>query len=247
MKRIVIIFILIFQASLAQNAFEQGNQFYQKEQYQQAITSYESILSSGKQSSELYFNLGNSYYKLHKLAPAIYNYEKALQLNPNDNEIKTNLDFARKATVDDIKILPKVGFHKIISDFTSKYYYDTWAKIAVGFAFLFFVLFLGFYFSFSALRKRVFFTAMFVALLAIFLSVFAAIFEKNRINNTKPAIVFSETAQVKNEPKLNAPDAFILHEGTKVFIVESIANWKKIELTDETTGWIQENAIKELN
>lgn len=88
---------------------------------------------------------------------------------------------------------------------------------------------------------------MFVVLLVIFLSVFSAIFEKNRINNTKPAIVFSETAQVKNEPKLNAPDAFILHEGTKVFIIESIANWKKIELTDETTGWIQESEIKGLN
>jgi len=39
----------------------------------------------------------------------------------------------------------------------------------------------------------------------------------------------------------------MLHEGTKVFVLESIANWKKIQLTDETTGWIPDTAIKELN
>lgn len=40
-------------------------------------------------------------------------------------------------TIDDIKVIPKVGFHKLISDFTSSYYYDTWAWMAVVFAFLF--------------------------------------------------------------------------------------------------------------
>jgi len=46
-------------------------------------------------------------------------------------------------------------------------------------------------------------------------------------------IVFAETASVKSEPKITATDAFVLHEGTKVYILESIANWKKVELTDE--------------
>jgi tetratricopeptide (TPR) repeat protein len=247
MKKLLYIFILLFQVSFAQNAFETGNQFYQKEKYEQAITSYESILASGKQSAEVYFNLGNSYYKLHQIAPAIYNYEKALQLNPADEEIKTNLDFARKATVDDIKIIPKVGFKKIIQDVTSKYHYDTWAWIAVSFSFVFLLLFLGFYLSKVALRKRAFFTGMFVVLIGIVFSVAAGISEKDRMESEKTAIVFADVAEVKSEPKLSNPNTFILHEGTKVTILESIANWKKIELSDETKGWIQESAIKELN
>jgi len=194
----------------------------------------------------VYFNLGNYYYKLHKVAPAVYNYEKALLLNPNDQEIKTNLDFARKMAIDDIKIIPKVGFHKLIQDFTSTYYYDTWAWIAVALALVFFLFFLCYYFSGTTLKKRIFFTGMFVILLGITLSVSAGIFERNRLENEKPAIVFAETAPVKSEPKTASPDAFILHEGTKVYILESIANWKKIELTDETTGWIESSAIKEL-
>jgi len=141
MKKQLLLLLFIFQISLAQTAFEKGNQCYQKENYTEAINQYEIVLATGKHSAELYFNLGNCYYKLHKVAPAVYNYEKALQLNPNDEEIKTNLDFARKMAIDDIKIVPKVGFSKLIQDFTSSYYYDTWAWIAVVLAFLFLVFF----------------------------------------------------------------------------------------------------------
>jgi tetratricopeptide (TPR) repeat protein len=246
MKKFIIILILIFQLSSAQTAFEKGNQLYQKENYTEAINSYESILASGEHSADLYFNIGNCYYKLHKVAPAVYNYEKALQLNPNDDEIKTNLDFARKMTIDDIKVVPKVGFSKLIEDFTSSYHYDTWAWIAVVFAFLLLVFFAGYYLSGTAFKKRIFFSGMFFIFLGIVLSVSSGIYEKNRIASEKPAIIFAETASVKGEPKANGPETILLHEGTKVYVLESIANWKKIQLTDESTGWINEDAIKEL-
>jgi tetratricopeptide (TPR) repeat protein len=246
MKNIFYILLLIFQISLAQNAFDQGNKFYEKENYQAAIKSYQSVLNTGKQSAELYFNLGNCYYKIQKVAPAIYNYEKALLLSPNDTEIKTNLEFARKMAIDDIKVIPKVGFSKLIQDFTAKYYYDTWAWIAVAYAFLFLLFFVGYYFSQSTFLKRVFFFGMFFWLLGIGLSTASGFYEKGRMDNERPAIVFAETASVKSEPKISATDAFVIHEGTKVYILESIANWKKVELTDETTGWIEESAIKEI-
>jgi tetratricopeptide (TPR) repeat protein len=247
MKNIYYIFVLFFQISLAQNAFEQANQFYQKGNYQEAISNYESILASGKQSAELYFNLGNCYYKLHKVAPSIYNFEKALQLNSNDADIQTNLDFARKTAVDDVKDVPKVGFSQLIQDVTSSYHYDTWAWISVFLAFVFLALFAGYYFSRTAFKKRIFFTAMFVVALAILISFSSGMYEKNRITNEKPAIVFAEKVNIKSEPKPASSTAFVLHEGTKVYILESIANWKKIQLADETTGWIESESIKELN
>lgn len=246
MKKILILMLFLPQVFWSQNAFELGNQYYQKENYQAAISSFESILTTGKQSAELYFNLGNCYYKLHKVAPAVYHYEKALLLSPNDPEIKTNLDFARKMAVDDIKVIPKVGFNKVIADFTSHYYYDTWAWIAVTFAFFFLLFFVGYYFSHRTSIKRVFFLGMFGWLVALIISIVAGFYEKSRYENERPAIVFAETTAVKSEPKATAADAFVLHEGTKVFILESIANWKKVELTDETTGWIEESAIKEI-
>ncbi|WP_298116328.1 tetratricopeptide repeat protein [Flavobacterium sp.] len=249
MKKFFYLFLFISASVFAtdvSNPFVDGNLQYNDGKYEAAITSYESVLANGQQSAELYFNLGNCYYKLHKVAPAIYNYEKALQLNPNDQEIQTNLDFARKMAIDDIKIIPKVGFDKLISEFTSCYRYDTWAWIAVVFGFVFLAFFIGYYFSPTAFKKRIYFTGMFVVLMVIIISVSAGISEKNRLETEKTAIVFAETASVKGEPKVSSTETILLHEGTKVYILESIANWKKIQLTDETTGWISDEAIKEL-
>jgi SH3-like domain-containing protein len=53
-------------------------------------------------------------------------------------------------------------------------------------------------------------------------------------------------ASVKSEPKVGAADAFMLHEGTKVYIVETLDNWNKIQLTDGNEGWIENSAIKRL-
>ena len=246
MKNIFYISLLIFQISLAQNAFDEGNKYYEKENYRAAISKFESLIQSNKQSSELYFNLANCYYKLHKVAPAIYNYEKALLLSPNDLEIKTNLEFAKKMAVDDIKVIPKVGFNKLVSDFTSKYHFDSWACMSIGFSFVMLLFFIGYYFSNKTILKRIFFIGMFFWLVGILFCVAAGFYEKTRIEKEKPAIVFSEMTPLKSEPKPNAQEITQLHEGSKVYIIESVANWRKVTLTDETSGWIAENAIREI-
>jgi SH3-like domain-containing protein len=51
---------------------------------------------------------------------------------------------------------------------------------------------------------------------------------------------------VKSEPQNASNTVFTLHEGTKVFILETLNNWRKIQLTDGTEGWIDKNAIKEV-
>jgi tetratricopeptide (TPR) repeat protein len=195
MKNILYLLLLTSKIFFAQTGFEKGNALYQKGNYIEAVKAYESVLKGNKQSAELYFNIGNCYYKMNKVAPAIYNYEKALVLEPNDKEVQNNLKFAHKLQIDEIKEVPKVGFEKLIRDFTGAFHYNTWAWIAVAFVFL---------------------------------------------------IVFAEVVSVKNEPRVSGSDVFVLHEGTKVFVEEALENWKKIQLTDGTEGWIEESAIREV-
>lgn len=246
MKKLLILFLLTTQFFFAQDGFERGNDFYRKGKYEQAITEYESVLAGKQHSAELYFNLGNSYYKLNKVAPAIYNYEKALVLNPNDAEITNNLKFAHKLQIDEIKDVPKVGFSKMVHDVTSVFHYDTWAWISIGISVLFLVFFIGYYFSQITLSKRIFFFGMFVLLFLLLMSVSVAISEKNDFENEKPAIVFAEMVLVKSEPQKASNTVFTLHEGTKVFVLEALDNWKKIQLTDGTEGWIEKTAIREV-
>lgn len=246
MKKLLILFLLTTQFFFAQTGFEKGNDLYQKGKYEQAISEYESILATKQHSAELYFNLGNCYYKLNKVAPAIYNYEKALVLNPDDAEIANNLKFAQKLQIDEIKVVPQVGFSKMVHDFTSIFHYNTWAWISVGLATLFLLCFSGYYFSRLTFSKRVFFFGMFALLFLLLISVSSAISEKDHYEREKPAIVFAEIVLVKSEPQNASNTVFTLHEGTKVFVLETLDSWKKIQLTDGTEGWIEKTAIKEV-
>ena len=188
MKKILYILLLSTQVFFAQNGFEKGNALYEKGKYAEAVGAYESVLGANLQSPELYFNLGNAYYKWNKVAPAIYYYEKALVLNPKDNESLNNLKFAHKRTIDEIKVIPKVGFEKLMRDFTGIYNYNTWGWITIGFATLFLLFFIGYYFSQSTLYKRIFFVGMFVVPFLLFFSLFAAWFEKDQDDSVRPAI-----------------------------------------------------------
>ncbi len=246
MKNIFYILLLTTQVFFAQNGFEAANELYQKAKYNEAVAAYENVERDNKQSAELYFNLGNSYYKLNMVAPAIYNYEKALLLSPKDSEVLANLRFAQKRTIDEVKVIPKVGFAKLLRDFTAIYDYNTWAWISVSFSVLFLLSFIGYYFSQLTLSKRIFFLGMFMMFVLLLISVAAAIFEKSHYKNEIPAIVFAEMVEVKAEPQKLASNVVTLHEGAKVFVKETLENWKKIQLTDGTEGWIQTSAIKEL-
>ncbi|OAZ03477.1 tetratricopeptide repeat protein [Flavobacterium succinicans] len=247
MKNIVYLLLFITSVLTAQNGFEAGNALYKKGQYEQAIQAYESVVQTEKKvSADLYFNLGNCYYKLNQVAPAIYNYEKALVLKPHDNEIQNNLKFAQKRTIDEIKVVPKVGFEKLVHDFTSFFHYDTWGWIAIGFALLFLLFFLGYYFGQTSVAKRVFFFGMFFWLLLVLISVFAGYFEQSHFKNDRPAILFAESTEVKSEPQAASLTVIILHEGTKVYVLERLEQWRKVQLTDGTEGWLNANSIKEV-
>lgn len=87
---------------------------------------------------------------------------------------------------------------------------------------------------------------MFVFFIFIFISILAAFFEKSYFDNERPAIIFAEKSDVTSEPRNGDKPIFVLHEGTKVFVFETIGRWKKIQLTDGTEGWIESSAIREV-
>lgn len=250
MKKYILLFILITQFVSANDSndatFKKANDLYKKGNYEQALHAFESILKSDNESADLYFNIANCYYKLGKVAPSIYNYEKALLLNPDDEVIKTNRSFAQKMAIDDIKIVPEVGFKKMVKDFTSSFHYDSWAWMAVCIAFLSLLSFLGYYFGNTVLLKRTFFSLFLIFLVGIGVTVFAAFLQKKYDANYNPAIVFAEATTLKSEPKNSSEDVVTLHEGTKVLVLETLGNWKKVALSDKTKAWIDKDAIREV-
>ncbi len=250
-KRILYILFLIFNCvSFSQTPdelFEQANSLYQNEDYRSAITLYEQIIETKQVSSQLYFNLANSYYKLNEVAPSIYNYEKALQLDPLNTDAKNNLIFAKRLTLDRIEELPKSIFQKINDTYIQKLSYNSWAIVTILFSFISAVLFLVFYFSQTPSKKKLFFVSSTISFILLIASLAITFNQHALAKNTLEAIVFSDEVSVKNEPTKNADELFVLHEGTKVYVIDSVDNWKKIRLADGKLGWIINTNIKLLN
>ena len=247
MRTITLILICCFSLlGFAQNdqIFEQANALYNEAKYAEAIDKYESILDSDTHSAELYFNLGNANYKLNNIAPSIYYYEKALRLSPNDEEIKSNLAFAKNMTIDAIDKVPQVGFSRIINNLVNTFKTDTWAKVAIGGVLAFVLLFLMYHFSYSTSKKRIAFVVSILSLCVVCISVAMAFQKENLDKKDNPAIVFAQESRVKSEANKTSEEVFRLHEGTKVQVLETYKDWKKIQLLDNSTGWIPAKDIK---
>jgi len=107
-------------------------------------------------------------------------------------------------------------------------------------------LFLSYYFSYTSLKKRIAFVVSTASIVLASVSLAFAYHNYNLKKNDRPAIVFAKESQIKSEPNLRSTEAFKLHEGTKVQILDTVNNWKKIKLADGKTGWIVKDDIKAL-
>jgi tetratricopeptide (TPR) repeat protein len=228
-------------------SFKQANDLYNSGYYKEAISQYDSILASNQHSAELYFNLANCYYKLNEVGPSIFYYEKALQLAPDDLDILNNLGYAQKMTIDAIQEVPESGVSKLLNKTLNSLSVDGWAIRCVGLVFLFVVLFLGYYLSYSEAKKRLFFVSSNVVLIILFVSL-GLLFKKDSLDsNTQQAIIFVKETEIKAEPNLRSETSFTLHEGTKVLVIDDYNNdWSKIKLMNGETGWMARSELKSL-
>lgn len=226
--------------------FNAGKEAYKEGTYREAISDWKQILDSGAHSASLYFNLGNAYYKLNEIGPSIYYYEKALQLSPGDSDIKNNLAFAENARIDAIEPLPRTVFAVWYKKVSGIYSFEAWAVVTICFSSLFVLLFLLYYFSASETRKRALFVG---ALFSIFLSVvtLALSFMTHRdAVRDQPAIIFAESVEVRDAPSVGGETSFIIHEGTKVQLLEEDSDWARVKLIDGKDGWIPKTSMKPL-
>ncbi len=230
----------------AETLFDNATSLYNDGKYEEATENYLAILDRGLHSAAVYYNLGNSYYKLNRIPESIYYYEKALQLSPDDQDVKNNLAFARNMTIDAIEPLPQTGLSRFWNNLTGNFHYNTWAGIAIALAFLTAIFFLCYYYLSSSVKKRIFFVASIAAVACLTGSVYIAYFQFHKNTNTKFAIVFAKESQVKSEPNSRSEQAFLLHSGTKVQILETLDDWKHIKLADGKTGWLPREDVKEL-
>lgn len=223
--------------------WERANAFYTTEEYQKALNVYLQILNSGEESAKLYFNLGNSYYKVGDMNNAILNYERAKLLAPHDEDIDFNLKMANQYVVTSIDELPQPFFMRWKQSVVNLYPADTWSLISIS-AFIFFLILLGlFVFSKTVSIRRI---SFWLGIVVVIFSGFTYSFASHQKKNTEirdHAIVFCPRVTVKSSPAESGTDLFLIYEGLKVQITDSLNTWREIKLADGNEGWLPDSCI----
>ena len=227
------------RTAAADSLWSAGVAAYTAGDWTAASAAWSAIRGLGVESAALYYNLGNACFKQDDLAHAILNYERALKLDPSWADARFNLDFARGLVQDKIEAVPEF----ILAQWARRLCWllpsDTWAVLfllllaaALGCTLLFL---LG---SRVSARKGGFIGGIAAVVLALFCLSFA-LWQRADYRKADSAIVVRAVTTVQSSPGHDsAKDLFILHEGTKVKLLDEVGAWRNIELADGRQGWI---------
>ncbi len=224
----------------------QAAKAYNIRQYEEAIAKYEKIIAGGNESYALYYNLGNAYFRNNENAQAILNYEKALKIAPNNEDLKHNIEVVNSKLTDKVEMVPELFYKRWWKTLVNMIDIDTLAILNIILLSLALLL-IAIYIAISniMIRKISFWAG--ISLLFIFsIGILAASQRNHYLNSQHEAIVFTQTVNIKSSPDENSKDIFVLHEGTKVKLLDVVAEWQEIRIANGSVGWIKMSDIRKI-
>ncbi len=226
-------------AQSPEEAFMKGNEFYRAGRFEEAAKEYESIVRQGYASGPVLFNLGNACYRSGKIARAILWFERAARIEPGDPDIEFNLRLASSRIIDRIEPLPELfllTWIRSLAAFTSLstslvLFLIAWVLV---FGQLALVNLMGGSSWTAAFRWGILVSLLLVVVLGFVVGV-----QLSEVSDQSEAIITGRSVTAKNSPDVQSVDAFVIHEGLKVRISDSVGDWRRILLADGKVGWIR--------
>ena len=242
------LFLFISTSSIAEKipaAVESANAAYSAGHFEKAAKLYESALDNSE-SAELYFNLGNAYYKQNMIGLAVLNYERAKKLDPDDEDININLKHAYQKTEDKIDAAPELFLTEWKNGLVNMMSEKQWSVLCIVLVCVSLLLFL-LYFLGNAKRTRQ--SGFFGGSILLILTICVFFIAKHRYSldlNSSGAVITDESVTVTGSPSENGTKLFILHEGTKVEIIDEQPNWVEIRIANGNTGWLKVTKLERI-
>ena len=231
--------------SYPDSLWKAGVEAYTAGDWSSALSDWSDVEATGLRSKELYYNLGNACFKTGETARAILYYERALRLDPSDPDVRYNLEFARSQTQDRIDEVPEF----ILKTWTRNLCYllgsDVWAVLSLVLLAATLALVLLYLLGATAGARRCGFFGAIATLLLTFACWGFARFQQTEAARTDAAVVMRAVSSVQSTPSGDTATAlFILHEGTKVKVMDTVSGYTLIELSDGRQGWIPTGDIE---
>ena len=235
---------------------DQANAAYQRDDFNGALSLYEQAAKEDGTSSLLYYNMGNTHYRLGNMGKAVLYYERALLLDPSNDDARTNLEFVNDKL--QLKIDRGSSFvSDTIGGFVRSIASDTWAQLGIASFILLLVAVLVYIFAEAVILRKIGFFGGGVLLLVSIVSNICAFYTHSIAVNKNYAIVTIPSATLSTSPRVpkdKSEEAFMLSEGTKVEIVDSVQGavdgevimWLDVKADDQHRAWIRSTDVEHI-
>ena len=249
MKQLMLLF-LSFCFSCAVGAQEKNEMLFNKavqafdaKDYQTSVNVLNQLVKIDSLNASLHYNLGTSYLRLQNTGLSIYHLEKALKLQPNYEAARVNLNFAEKLktklTKGNLPIPQQQMAYSVFNFLTP----NTYASMAIGFMLVGVLFLIAFKYSDRTNFKKGLFAFAVAFLICSISSYFVSTNQSNYLLNNHYVIVKGANASLLQEPRAVGKIIATLPEGEKAFIKEATDQWVKIQLPNDTIGWVEKDKV----
>lgn len=231
------LFLLALSCEAQSDAFSSGTSAYNQENYEEAIDIYQSILDSGLHSYELLFNLGMAHLKVGNVGESILYFEKAKLLKPHEAGLDDLLTVANEQVITSITHIPDFIILEKYRDLASGLSSNSWAILQISFLLLLFLVLYAVLFK----EWTGFFLSRALPIILLLFSILCFVnsqFVQIRIVDSETAIVMDEEGYLYEGADDRSEVIADVSEGVKVFIIDRVGEWYKVQLEDKDIGWI---------
>jgi tetratricopeptide (TPR) repeat protein len=210
-----------------------------------AISLYESILSEGYTSEQLYYNLGTGYTSVSQPGKAVLFLKKALKINPRHSEAKHNLEIARRIVDTEVLPIPEFFLLRYWRSISNVFSSGTWAILGLLSIIAGAVAFYFWLFGNSTHQKKKAFYGLLAGIL-LFLFCIAAGWSKYIEETTEKYAVIMDASPLFEGPDDRSKELLQLSPGVECVILDQINPYLKIKLRDQEIGWIPKEKVERI-
>lgn len=250
----LIIALAAWGSALASSLTERADSAYSADKFTDALSLYKEALETDGPSASLWYNIGNTYYRLGETGHAVAAYERSLRLDPTDDDARANIQFVLANTIDrpgDTGSFISNSADAIAAAATA----NAWAWITLAiFAVAMSLVAIYFFGRGVAVRKTGFFGSILLFIAAAASGAIAFRAASNSSSRDRAVVIAGSTilSTSPREPKDRTEEAMLLHEGTRVVILDSVASpadttglkWYDVSIDNHHRAWIKSTDVE---
>lgn len=216
--------------------YNSGNRFFEQKNYAQALASYQAAVDAGGDDADLYLNLGNAAFRIGETGIAVWAYRQGLRISPRDGDLRFNLRYAQATLRDELPQPEQVWLVRVAEAIAGWFAPGEALGVAAA-AWLLLGVTAMLWGPWRRRRGWLLTVGIAAAVVLVFFGPLAGYRWHEQYGLERGVVTAAETV-ARTAPAEDAPEAFKIHAGLDLRIIEDRDRYTRIAIPTGLEGWI---------